>query len=81
MSADLEPTNTPPNAPPNTPPIPPASAAERIVAEEGAQLDFSKDMSYADYLHLDELLNAQHPISPNHNEICSSCSTRPASCG
>ena len=69
MSADLEPTNTPPNAPPNTPPIPPASATERIVADEGAQLDFSKDMSYADYLHLDELLNAQHPISPNHNEM------------
>ncbi|MEO6032796.1 MAG: tryptophan 2,3-dioxygenase [Burkholderiaceae bacterium] len=42
---------------------------ERIVAEEGAQLDFSKDMSYSDYLHLDEILNAQHPRSPNHNEM------------
>ena len=42
---------------------------ERIVAEEGAQLDFSKDMSYSDYLHLDEILGAQHPRSPNHNEM------------
>ncbi len=47
----------------------PASATERIVAEEGAQLDFSKDMSYSDYLHLDKLLTAQHPLSPNHNEM------------
>ncbi|HET6598941.1 MAG TPA: tryptophan 2,3-dioxygenase [Burkholderiaceae bacterium] len=42
---------------------------ERIVADEGAQLDFSNDMSYGDYLHLDEILSAQHPRSPNHNEM------------
>jgi tryptophan 2,3-dioxygenase len=42
---------------------------QKIVAEEGAQLDFSRDMSYADYLHLDEVLNAQHPLSPDHNEM------------
>ncbi len=42
---------------------------EKIVAEEGAQLDFSRDMSYGDYLHLDEVLNAQHPRSPEHNEM------------
>src|SRR6185369_130948 len=42
---------------------------EKIVADEGAQLDFSRDMSYADYLHLDEVLNAQHPLSPEHNEM------------
>ena len=42
---------------------------EQIVAEEGAKLDFSKDMSYGDYLHLDELLSAQHPLSPDHNEM------------
>src|SRR5258706_10580065 len=41
----------------------------KIVADEGAQLDFSKDMSYADYLHLDAVLNAQHPLSPDHNEM------------
>ena len=42
---------------------------EHIVKEEGAQLDFSRDMSYGDYLHLDELLSAQHPLSPEHNEM------------
>ena len=45
------------------------SGGEKVVREEGAQLDFSKDMSYGDYLHLDELLNAQHPLSPEHNEM------------
>src|SRR5258708_33464456 len=45
------------------------SPTEKIVALEGAQLDFSKDMSYSDYLHLDEVLNAQHPLSPSHNEM------------
>ena len=40
-----------------------------IVASEGAQLDFSRDMSYGDYLHLDELLHAQHPLSPAHDEM------------
>ncbi|HEV8313316.1 MAG TPA: tryptophan 2,3-dioxygenase [Burkholderiaceae bacterium] len=44
-------------------------SGERIVKEEGAQLDFSRDMSYGDYLHLDELLSAQHPLSPEHNEM------------
>ena len=38
-------------------------------AKEGAHLDFTKDMSYADYLHLDEVLTAQHPLSPDHNEM------------
>jgi tryptophan 2,3-dioxygenase len=42
---------------------------EAIVAEEGAQLDFSKDMSYGDYLQLDAILNAQHPLSPAHDEM------------
>ena len=35
----------------------------------GAQLDFSKDMSYGDYLSLDTILSAQHPLSPEHNEL------------
>ena len=73
MTADIFPPNTAPiNAPITAPisaPNTPASATERIVAEEGAQLDFSKDMSYSDYLHLDKLLTAQHPLSPNHNEM------------
>jgi tryptophan 2,3-dioxygenase len=35
----------------------------------GAKLDFTKDMSYSDYLHLDQVLAAQHPLSPDHNEM------------
>lgn len=42
---------------------------EKIVQEEKAQLDFSASMSYGDYLHLDEILNAQHPRSPAHDEM------------
>ena len=40
-----------------------------IVREEGAQLDFSRDMSYGDYLQLDSILNAQKPLSPAHDEM------------
>ena len=36
---------------------------------DGAQLYFSRDMSYGDYLHLDQVLGAQHPRSPDHNEM------------
>ncbi len=45
------------------------SNTEKIVTDEGAKLDFSKDMSYGDYLHLDAVLNAQVPLSPDHNEM------------
>jgi tryptophan 2,3-dioxygenase len=34
-----------------------------------ARLDFSAEMSYGDYLHLDEVLGAQHPLSPAHDEM------------
>lgn len=34
-----------------------------------AQMDFARDMSYGDYLGLDQILNAQHPLSPDHNEM------------
>ena len=42
---------------------------EAIVHEEGAQLDFSQDMSYGDYLQLDAILSAQKPLSPAHDEM------------
>ena len=45
------------------------SPAEKIVADEKAQLDFSQSMSYSDYLHLDAILAAQQPLSPDHNEM------------
>jgi tryptophan 2,3-dioxygenase len=52
-------------------PVPEATAAGETPAlqHHGAQLDFSADMSYGDYLHLDAVLNAQHPLSPDHNEM------------
>src|SRR6478672_1253307 len=40
-----------------------------IVRDEKAQLDFSRSMSYADYLQLDAILTAQKPLSPDHNEM------------
>lgn len=42
---------------------------EAIVHQEGAQLDFSADMSYGDYLQLDAILSAQKPLSPAHDEM------------
>ena len=36
---------------------------------DAAKVDFSRDMSYGDYLHLDELLGAQHRRSDTHDEM------------
>ena len=47
----------------------PPGDPERIVADEGAHLDFSQSMSYGDYLRLDAILGAQHPRSGEHNEM------------
>ena len=47
----------------------PESAPESIVHEEKAQLDFSRSMSYGDYLQLDSILSAQKPLSPAHDEM------------
>ncbi|MDB5556549.1 MAG: kynA [Rhizobium sp.] len=38
-------------------------------ATEGAQMSFADRMSYSDYLHLDEVLNAQAPLSTAHDEL------------
>jgi tryptophan 2,3-dioxygenase len=35
----------------------------------GAKMDFKESMSYGDYLGLNQILTAQHPLSPNHNEM------------
>jgi tryptophan 2,3-dioxygenase len=37
--------------------------------EADVQLDFAHSMSYGDYLALDAILGAQHPRSPDHNEM------------
>ncbi|CUH80042.1 tryptophan 2,3-dioxygenase [Tropicibacter naphthalenivorans] len=36
---------------------------------EGAQMSFAQDMSYTDYLHLDPILSAQHPLSAAEDEL------------
>src|SRR6476661_6853018 len=46
-----------------------SSKPEDIVHDEKALLDFSKSMSYGDYLQLDAILGAQKPLSPDHNEM------------
>lgn len=42
---------------------------EHVVRSSGARLDFSTAMSYGDYLHLDEVLGAQHLLSGAHDEL------------
>ncbi|MBO6774537.1 MAG: tryptophan 2,3-dioxygenase [Marinibacterium sp.] len=38
-------------------------------AKDGAQMAFDGRMSYGDYLHLNAILNAQHPLSDAHDEM------------
>lgn len=46
-----------------------ANRPEDIVRAENAHTDFSRSMSYGDYLQLDKILSAQQPLSPDHNEM------------
>jgi tryptophan 2,3-dioxygenase len=46
-------------------PVHPDSSA----SVDGAELDFAGSMSYGDYLHLDAVLGAQHPLSTTHDEM------------
>lgn len=47
----------------------PIDQTEKPADWHGAKMDFSTAMSYGDYLALDQILSAQHPRSPNHNEM------------
>ncbi|MFT5045500.1 MAG: tryptophan 2,3-dioxygenase [Porticoccaceae bacterium] len=38
-------------------------------ATDGAKMSFTNAMSYSDYLHLDTVLNQQHPLSKAHDEL------------
>ena len=38
-------------------------------ARDGAQMSFDGRMSYGDYLNIDSILTAQHPLSPAHDEL------------
>ena len=59
----------------------PPSNSGATVAGEPVKLDFSRDMSYGDYLHLDEILGAQHRAPGRTTRCSSSSSTRSTSCG
>ena len=37
--------------------------------DDGAKMSFARDMSYGDYLGLDAILTAQHPLSEAHDEL------------
>lgn len=43
--------------------------ANEPLAPEGAHLSFINEMSYGDYLGLDQLLTSQKPLSQEHNEL------------
>ena len=47
----------------------PQGSAVIVHSEADVQLDFAHSMSYGDYLSLDAILGAQHPRSPDHNEM------------
>ena len=38
-------------------------------SKDGAQMDFRQRMSYGDYLQIDKILSAQHPLSSAHDEM------------
>ncbi len=44
-------------------------SSEKTNDWHGAKMDFSQAMSYGDYLGLDQVLSAQHPRSPAHDEM------------
>ena len=46
-----------------------ANSDKPLSHPDGARLDFAGEMSYGDYLGLDELLGAQRPRSRDHNEL------------
>ena len=43
--------------------------SEHHTAPEGAELDFSRKMSYSNYLGLEQILTAQNPLSQAHDEL------------
>ncbi len=45
------------------------SSADQLVGPDNATPDFPNAMSYGDYLSLGAILSAQHPLSPDPNEL------------
>jgi tryptophan 2,3-dioxygenase len=53
----------------SAPANPPLDKIKGPAPVDKPQMDFSQDMSYGDYLHLDAILKAQQPLSPAHDEM------------
>ena len=49
--------------------VPPAARRPARRTRTSAGVNPANRMDYSDYLHLDEVLAAQHPLSPDHNEM------------
>ena len=48
----------------------PYEKSERVdLADEAVHWDLGSSLSYGEYLHLDKLLAAQHPLTREHNEM------------
>ncbi|MED1204491.1 tryptophan 2,3-dioxygenase [Heyndrickxia acidicola] len=45
------------------------SQSHSAAFEKEIQTNFQKDMSYGDYLHLDQILSSQHRLSSHHDEM------------
>jgi len=71
MSSTSPPTPSQPGSEgtPAAAPAPPAAHEPSGASHHGARLDYSSTMSYGDYLHLEEVLGAQHPRSDTHDEM------------
>src|SRR5690606_15495003 len=53
-------------------PFHPFKTSEDMVydpSKDGAEMDFRRRMSYGDYLNIDQILTAQHPLSTAHDEM------------
>ncbi|MFD2208569.1 tryptophan 2,3-dioxygenase [Virgibacillus halophilus] len=42
---------------------------QKIQAEKGVYTDFRENMTYSEYLHLDQILSSQHRLSGHHDEM------------
>lgn len=58
-----------PVAPPPEPPATPSEPLQVDLADEAVYWDLTQAQSYGGYLDLGRLLNAQHPRSPDHEEM------------
>jgi tryptophan 2,3-dioxygenase len=54
---------------PPSDPLPAEGATRIALSDEAVHWDLGSSASYSEYLHLDRLLDAQHPLSTEHDEM------------